>query len=282
MLATDTNVLMQRSRFVYDNLTRPDGHPSGVVYGTIRSVISLLRRFEPDYFIPAFDVGKSKFRTDISSDYKANRGEKQPYLVSQFAATRGILEALGFPAYYEQNVEADDLLAKLAIHHSKNKHVTICTQDHDIFQLASSNVTIFRPRLGARKEQFVTGDSFSIDAGLPPNRVPEIWAITGDGGDNIPGIPRIGWKTAQKMVLKHGSLQHAIANEPKLHPYADQCMTNYKLIHLDGTVATKEPEFKRLSDIKRDMYGNEDVMEFFEQWGLQSFLNQYADGTLFD
>lgn len=280
VFATDTNILLQRSRFSYSDLSRPDGHPSGALYGTLKSIFALAKRFEPDYFIPVFDVGKSKFRTSISSSYKGNRGEKEHALISQFAATRGILELMGFPVYYERGVEADDLLAKLAIHHCKNKDLTILTQDHDICQLASNDVTIFRPKLGARGEQFITGMSFSTDIGIEASRAPEIWAITGDSGDNIPGIPRIGWKTAQKMVLNNGSLWHALANEKKLQPHYDQCITNYSLIKLDGTVASEEPVFKKLSQVREEMYDKEDVSEFFEQWGMNRFLIDYNNRVL--
>ena len=281
VFATDTNILMQRARFVYKDLHRPDGHASGVVYGTLLSISKLLKRFNPDIYVPVFDVGKSDFRQKLDDDYKGNRGNKDTSLVNQFSAVRLFLDAIGMNVYYEQNVEADDLLAKLALHHCKTRKLIICTQDHDMFQLVRPNVSVFRPKMGKRSEQLFEYDEYKVDLGFEPSKIADVMAITGDGGDNVPGVKGYGWAKASKAIKMYGSVQGAIANDPKLMQYSEQCLLSKQLVTLDGKVATKAPVLKKYSEVLETIYDNEDAMDFLYVWGLKSMLRQYEKRTLF-
>lgn len=281
VLATDTNILMQKAHYTHADLKRPDGYPSGIIYGTIMSLSHIIKRLKPDYFLPVFDVGKSSHRKKISGDYKGNRKSKDEPMINQFEAVRILLEIMGFNPYYEYGVEADDLLASLAINHSKDKHIVICTQDHDMFQLISENVSIYRQRLGRREENMLTIENAKFEFGIEPHRLAEVWAISGDGGDNVKGVPGYGPKKSLKAILDHGTLQNAIVNDPKIRVHAKTALNSFDLVKLDGTIATKEPILVPLEDQLERVYGNEEVMEFFDSWDMQNLLSQYCERTLF-
>lgn len=281
VLATDTNIFMQRAHYVHEDLKRPDGYPSGIVYGTIVSLSQMIKRLKPDYFLPVFDVGKSNHRKQISGDYKGNRQRKDEPMINQFDAVRILLDIMGFNPYYEPGVEADDLLAKLAIHHSEDKQIVIATQDHDMFQLISDRVSVYRPALGKRAESLLTIKNARLEFGIEPNRLAEVWAISGDGGDNVKGVPGYGPKKSLKAILDHGTLQNAIINDPKIRPHAQTALQSYQLVKLDGSVAKKEPILIPLDKLLDEVYDNDEVMEFFDLWGMKTLMKEYGDRTLF-
>ena len=281
VLATDTNIFMQRAHYVHEDLRRPDGYPSGIVYGTIVSLSQMIKRLKPDYFLPVFDVGKSSHRKQISGDYKGNRQRKDEPMINQFDAVRILLEIMGFSPYYEAGVEADDLLARLAIHHSSDKRIVIATQDHDMFQLISDRVSVYRPALGRRAESLLTIKNARLEFGIEPSRLAEVWAISGDGGDNVKGVPGYGPKKSLKAILDHGTLQNAIINDPKIRPHAQTALQSYQLIKLDGSVAKKEPILIPLDKLLDEVYDNDEVMEFFDLWGMKTLMKEYGDRTLF-
>lgn len=282
ILATDTNIFMQRAHYVHEDLKRPDGYPSGIVYGTILSLSQLIKRLKPDYFLPVFDVGKSSHRKQISGDYKGNRERKGETMINQFDAVRILLETMGFSPYYEVGVEADDLLANLAINHSdEDNHLVICTQDHDMFQLISDNVSVYRPALGKRDESLLTIKNARLELGIEPSRLAQVWAISGDGGDNVKGVPGYGPKKSLKAILDHGTLHNAIVQDPKIRAHATTALQSYELIRLDGNIATKEPILIPLDKLLDEVYGNDEVMDFFELWGMKTLMEEYGDRTLF-
>lgn len=281
VFATDTNVLLQRSRFSYRELKRPDGHPSGAVYGTIRSIDNYLKRFKPDIYVPVFDVGKSKLRKGIDGGYKANREKKDPTVLSQFTAVRGLLELMGMRPYFEDGVEADDLVAKLVVDYTPEYGVMFCTQDHDLRQLVRPHAVMFKPQLQSRPDSFIKYDEFKEELGIEPSQLPDVWAIMGDPGDNITGLRGWGFKKSLEAIRTYGSLEAAIGNDPRLTPHAATLLVNKTMIALDGKVAIKKPDMRPFSEVRESMYGNEEVMDFFEQWGMKTFQAQYAEGELF-
>jgi len=219
------------------------------VYGTLNTVISMVRRFDPSHILVAFDYGRSSKRTAIDPQYKANRikdKDKQEPIEEgvdefrlQFEMVLAVFSMLGIPFLRVKNVEADDIIAKAVTEFSASfEEVIIVSADHDIRQLIRDNVRVVKPSLKQSKD--IDEEIFDVQAireewGVDPWRLPEIWALMGDKGDNVPGIPGIGPKKATKLIAEHGDLDTVLRQaDPKIQDHLDIVRRAYSLIQLDG------------------------------------------------
>lgn len=264
LLIVDGNNLVHRSYHatLAANLRDGKGNPTGAIYGTVKAFLGLLRELEPTHCVWFFDEGESQLRTRLLPTYKGHRKfaatgtEARPDrddLNRQFGEIRRFFDAVGVANHSQDGVEADDLIARAVLTERWPDDVgttVIASSDHDLFQLVTGepSVSVFRP--GEREKTSVVGlgarsggsgrlygvPDVITKYGLPPYRLPEAWALMGDRGDNIEGIPGVGIKTAVKWIDKHGSLSRALAFEPKCEGYERLCGTNLKMIELDGTV----------------------------------------------
>ena len=276
VMAIDSNNFMMRANYAYKELS-VDNQPSGMVYGYIKLVQQYVNKYKPDYFIPLFDNGRSKYRTSIDANYKGNRGDKDEAMVVQMKACREFMRLAGWTPYMEQNTEADDLAAKVAKDCSKDNFVMLVSADHDWQQLVREcSVIHIKPGIRGNSDKIITHDKLQEDWGFPPERWPELAAIMGDGGDNVIGLKGYGWKKSMKLIAKYGDLWTACTKEPVLIDNASQILKNYELTKLDGTVPTKPVplEQNRTSDVEPKAYDNDELLDFCDRWHLASIRKQ--------
>ena len=279
LLAFDGNYVIMRSHNAYQGLNAPDGRPSGALYGYISSYRRFLSKYRPKYLVPLFDHGRSSYRTSIDASYKCNRGPKPPELLEQMRACREFVSLLGGTPYEEPNVEADDLAAKVAKDCHSDYSVLLLSADHDWQQLVGDGVTFLRPRGHGDGEDVIDYAKAEDRLGWPPDRWAEVAAIMGDPGDDVIGLRGYGWKRALKAVSEHGDLWSAVEEDPKLRPHAARILMNYDLTKLTGDVPTipvpvEQNRVKRLDGSKR----NSALLEFFDSWGMKSFIEAVRDG----
>jgi DNA polymerase-1 len=227
-----------------------DGIATWGVYGFLNTLTAMTRRYQPSHVLIAFDKGKSKKRLELYPQYKANRdksskerieksrltGEIDEFL-PQLRLTFEFLEAMGVPYLRIDSVEADDIIAKASIEFRELfEKVVIISADHDIRQLIRSNVIVVKPSLSQGrdvKEEVFTIEKTISEWGVEPWRLPEIWALMGDRGDNIPGVPGIGPVKAKKLIQTFGTLKEALQSE-KVSEYEPTVLRAFELINLDG------------------------------------------------
>jgi DNA polymerase-1 len=265
----------------YDTLKTSDGRETGALYGGINTFFSYVSEYQPTHVLWTFDHGRSSYRTEIRSNYKANRGPKDYDLSPQFTAFDRFLSLIDVRHYREQNVEADDLMAAAAIKWQEEMPVVIVSADHDIRQLVSKRVRVVKPSMGLSKnsaEKVFDWNSTLEYYGLLPEQLPELWALTGDGGDNIDGIRGIGPKTAAKMLAEWGDLESVLLHHPKVQGYEQQVRENYRMIRLDGKCA----EFNvRLEDCLFDPnLDDPELTSFFEEFEMKSLVEKQQKGLL--
>lgn len=261
LLIVDGNNLVARSHFamVGANLQDRQGRATGALYGTIKSFLGYLRELRPTHCVWMFDDGQSAMRTALLPEYKGHRKysgtvatDPKAGLPAQFDALRDFFDVIGVKHWSQRGIEADDLIARAVRWNKWPERVdetVILSGDHDMLQLVSfcPSIKVHRPGdraaaaggavgLGGRKKELVLYGVNEVTAkyGLPPHRLAEMWALTGDSGDNIKGIPGVGPKTAAKWMHKHTALSVVLANEPKCEGYRRLCATNLELIELDG------------------------------------------------
>jgi DNA polymerase-1 len=190
-------------------------------------------------------------------------------LKPQFGYFQEFLEILGIAWTREPGVEADDYIATLC--KTATEPVIVLSADHDLLQLVSDTVTVLRPSQGRTPEVMYTPEAVMAKYGLPPDKLAQMWAIMGDTGDGIIGIPKVGPVTATKMILKYGTLSDTLANEEKCNGYERIVRDNYRMIVLDGSVA-KLPDGLNLSF---DPGYPSELRRYFERFELNSLIRRF-------
>lgn len=198
-------------------LTRLDGTPVGAVYGfctMLQKVIDDAKKdAENELIAVIFDAARQTFRQDIYADYKAHRPDPPADLVPQFALVREACRAFGLPSVELEGYEADDLIASYAkAGRAAGYAVTIVSSDKDLMQLVTSHISLFDPM----KNKAIGCTEVEEKFGVPPEKVVDVQALTGDSTDNVPGVPGIGIKTAAELIRTYGSLEALLEAAPTI------------------------------------------------------------------
>jgi DNA polymerase-1 len=195
------------------NMSAADGTPTNAVYGFTQMLIKLIKDEKPSHLIPVFDVSRKSFRTEIYSEYKANRPDAPPDLIPQMALIREVVRAFNLPAVELQNYEADDLIGTLARQLVESGHsVRIVTSDKDLMQLVSDDVCL----VDTWKNKVIRKEQVFERFGVEPERVIEVLGLAGDHSDNVPGVPGVGEKTAIGLIQEFGDIEGVLANIDKV------------------------------------------------------------------
>ncbi len=205
--------------FVRNPLINSKGENTGAVFGFFRTLLQLVRKYNPDYIAAVFDSPEETARHREYAGYKAHREEMPDDMVSQLPRIFDLVEAYGVPVIARPGYEADDILATLAREaDSKGMDVRIVTGDKDFFQLLSKSIHIIRPGKGTFLEDEIGPEFLRKRFGLGPGQIVDLMALMGDSSDNIPGVRGIGEKTALKLLQEYGSLDGILENLDTVEP----------------------------------------------------------------
>jgi DNA polymerase-1 len=208
LVLVDGSSYLFRAFHALPALTTSNGHPTGA----IRGVIAMLKRLSKDYagspIAVVFDAKGDTFRNELYAQYKANRPPMPEDLRVQIAPIHEIIRAMGIPLLIIDGVEADDVIGTLATEAThKQRDVVISASDKDLAQLVSDHVTLVDTMTDTRLDR----EGVIAKFGVPPERIVDYLALMGDASDNIPGVPKVGPKTAAKWLVEYGSLDGVIA-----------------------------------------------------------------------
>ena len=209
LLLVDGSSYLFRAFHALPDLRTLDGFPTGAV----RGVIGMLRKLQNDYegspVAVVFDSKGKTFRDDLYPEYKANRAKMADDLRVQIEPIFEIVKAMGLPLIVEPGVEADDVIGTLASQATTASRATvISTGDKDMAQLVSPSVTL----VDTMNDRTLDRDGVLDKYGVPPELIIDYLALMGDSIDNIPGVPKVGPKTAAKWLNQWGSLDDVMAN----------------------------------------------------------------------
>lgn len=222
-------------------LTNSKGIPTGALYGVSTMIRKLLNEEKPDYFAIIFDTKAKNFRHELFPEYKANRTVMPDELGVQIAPLFEIIRAMGLPLIAIEGFEADDVIATLAhIASMQNLPTLISTGDKDLAQLVDNQVTLVNTMTGTRLDEKNVIAKF----GVRPNQIIDYLSLIGDSVDNIPGIPKVGPKTAAKWLEEYGTLENIVNQAHDIKGKVGE----YFREHLD-----KLPLYQQLVTVKRDI-----------------------------
>ena len=223
-------------------LTTSSNIPVGAVYGFINMLAKLIEDNDCEMLAIALDSGKKTFRSDFYPQYKANRDEPDEALKIQFPIIREAIEAFGVKAVEVPGFEADDIIAtytRIAL--NKNFKVKIISSDKDLIQLMQNNVEIFDPL----KKKYITPSLVLEKYGIKYSQMTDYLSLIGDASDNIPGVKKVGPKTAIKLLNQFETLENIYSNleiiEPTrikslLEDSKNEAFLSKKLVTLDENV----------------------------------------------
>ena len=204
LVLVDGSSYLYRAFHAMPNLTNSRGEHTGAVYGVANMLRRLLDDYDPQYIAVVFDAPGKTFREEIYSEYKANRPPMPGDLAAQIAPLHAVVRAMGLPLLMVDGVEADDVIATLAgLAHAHGLDTVISTGDKDLAQLVGDDVTLIDTMTGTVFDRAAVIGKF----GVPPERIADYLALVGDPVDNIPGVPKVGRKTAAQWLQQYGSLE---------------------------------------------------------------------------
>lgn len=280
-------------------LSAPDGSGTWGPFGAFTTVSSIIRKHQPTHVLIAFDKGKSTKRLAIDPEYKANRNRSQnkvrpidTIFDHEYKPQLEIFFELclrnGIPYTRVDGVEADDIIADTALRLSPVfDKIIIVSSDHDLQQLIRDNIIVIKPKISSRniEEEIVTAESVKAEWGVIPERLPEIWSLSGDSGDNIKGVYGIGPKKAMKLISDYVNLEGVLSSEEsKMQEHEEIIRKAFSLIKLDIDESIPRP---LLGDLQFNPVkpGDDDarsLVELFDELGFRQIKDHWNKGFLWE
>ncbi len=262
-------------------LTTAKGIPTGAMYGVINMLRKLIKEEKPDLLAVIFDTKSKNFRHRLYPDYKANRAEMADDLSVQIAPLHETIKAMGVPLIAIEGIEADDVLATFAHMASQASMETlISTGDKDLAQLVDEHITLVNTMTGSLLNSQRVVEKF----GVSPNQIVDYLTLVGDTVDNVPGVPKVGPKTAAKWLQEYGSLDNLMANAHKitgkigenLRATAEWLPTAKKLVTVDRNIDLPI----KLEELVLTPPQQETLKKIFEEMEFKSWLKELETSSI--
>jgi DNA polymerase-1 len=213
LILVDGSSFLFRAYHAIPPLTNPQGEPTNAIYGVSNMLRKLIADYQSEYVTVVFDAPGKTFRNDLYEQYKAHRPPMPDDLRVQIEPLHQLIRAMGLPLIMEPGVEADDVLGALAQHAAgQGFSVIISTGDKDMAQLVTGLITLENTMTNSRMDIQGVIDKF----GVKPEQIIDYLALMGDSSDNIPGVPKVGPKTAAKWLEQFQTLENLIAHADQI------------------------------------------------------------------
>lgn len=214
LILIDGNAILHKAYHGLPPFKTKEGELVNAVYGFASVVLNLLNDQDPDYMAATFDVKGGTFRHEQNEDYKATRKKAPDELYGQLPRIKEVLQAFQMPIYESPGFEADDLLGTLAALAEERGEIEtyIVTGDLDTLQLVAPRTRVLAMHQGFSRPIVFDREAVIAKYGLTPEQIVDMKGLQGDASDNIKGVPGVGKKTAQDLLLKFGSVEGVYQN----------------------------------------------------------------------
>ena len=280
LVLVDGSYYLFRAYHAMPPLNNASGEPTGAIFGVINMIKKHLTEGGPDYFAVIFDAKGKTFRNDLYKDYKANRPAMPDDLAVQIKPLHDLIRALGIPLLVIDGVEADDVIATLAKQAAQRKIKTIVsTGDKDLAQIVNSRIHL----LNTMNQVYLDIDGVEKKFGVPPERIIDYLTLVGDSVDNVPGVPKVGPKTAVKWLNEYKTLDQIINSADQIKGKVGENLREF---------LPKIPLTKKLVTLRYDVeldLNPEDLVicepdkaalkEIYTYWNFTTWLKQLNENT---
>jgi len=287
VLLVDGSSYLYRAYHALPDLRAPDGAPTGAVHGFIAMMKWLRERWPAEHAACVFDAKGPTFRDAWYPEYKANRQPMPEPLAQQIAPIHEVVRLLGWPVLEVPGIEADDAIGTLARVAAASGHrVIISTGDKDLTQLVTPDVTLMNTM--ARPPEVLDAAAVRAKFGVPPERIVDYLTLVGDSVDNVPGVDKVGPKTAVKWLAEHGSLDAIVvaadgikgAVGDNLRRALPWLPTGRKLVTVvtDCDLSGQVPGWPGLDALALREVDKPALLAFYQRYGFRSFRRELEEG----
>ncbi len=281
LLLVDGSSYLYRAFHAMPDLRNSQNEPTGAIQGVLNMLRRLHKDYPSDYSACVFDAKGKTFRDDIYPEYKANRASMPDELRAQIEPLHEAIKAMGWPLIMESGVEADDVIGALAKQAEREGvRVIISTGDKDISQLVNEHITVVNTMRDAFRRVDDVLDIAGVEKkfGIPPRLIIDYLVLIGDTSDNVPGVEKVGPKTAVKWLQEYGSLDNIVANADKIGGVVGENLrkalpwlpTARELITIRCDVGIQE----HLSDLAPQSMNKAKLAELFERFEFKSWRRE--------
>ncbi len=254
------------------------GQPTGTIYGVINMIRRLLKDYEPQHIVIIFDAKGKTFRNDMYPDYKANRPPMPDDLRQQIAPIREIIRAMGLPLLCVGGVEADDVIGTLAVEATAKKiDSLISTGDKDMAQLVNDHVSLINTMNDSYSDAEAVKEKFAV----MPAQIIDYLTLVGDTADNIPGVPKVGPKTAAKWLNQYGDLEQLLAHADEIKGKVGESLRNsldqIPLSRQLVTIKCDVPLGVSVESLQRSEPEREKLQQLYSDYEFKSWLAELQE-----
>ncbi|VAW72614.1 DNA polymerase I, partial [hydrothermal vent metagenome] len=278
-IMVDGSSYLYRAFHALPPLTSSKGQDTGAIYGVVNMLRKLLDSYQSDRVAVVFDAKGKTFRDDLYEAYKANRPSMPPELSSQIEPLLAIVRAMGLPLLQVPGVEADDVIGTLAKKATAaGWHTVISTGDKDLAQLVNPQVTLINTMNDTILDEARVPEKF----GVRPDQIIDYLALVGDTSDNIPGVPKVGPKTAAKWLATYGTLDNLVAHADEIKGKVGESLRDsLDQLSLSKQLATIHCHVDldvNLDDMSVAPADTEALRRLFEELEFRTWLRQLDGG----
>ena len=280
LVLIDGSSYLYRAFHALPPLSNSQGEPTGALHGVLTMILKLLRDEQPSHVAVVFDAPGKTFRDDIYAEYKATRPPMPDDLRAQVQPILEAVEAMGLPLLQVPGVEADDVIGTLCARaEKKGLQVLVSTGDKDLAQLVTDKVTLINTMNDARTDR----DGVKAKFDVWPEQIIDYLALVGDSSDNIPGVPKVGPKTAAKWLNEYETAEGIIGHGEEIKgKIGESLRDNVDALRLSQTLAAIKTDVDLDVDIDDLNQGDGDIdalRKLYSRFELRSLLRQLDDGT---
>ena len=279
IVLVDGSSYLYRAYHALPKLTSSRGEPTGAIHGVLNMISKLMVEEDTEHFVVVFDAPGKTFRDDLYPEYKANRDAMPDDLREQIQPLLDTIPAMGLPLLRIEGVEADDVIGTLSRQAAEaGMDVLVSTGDKDMTQLVNDRVTIVNTMTGAVLDRDGVKEKFDVF----PEQIIDWLALVGDSSDNIPGVPKVGAKTAAKWLNEYGSADSIVENAEAIKGKVGESLRdNLEQLSLSRKLATIRQDVEldhEPAALQRAAPDNDALREIFTRLELRRMLSQ-LDGT---
>jgi DNA polymerase-1 len=283
LLLVDGSSYLYRAFHALPDLRGPDGVPTGAIHGVVAMMKRLREQFSAEHAVCVFDAKGRTFRDDLYAEYKAQRSPMPDALREQIAPIHEVVKLLGWPVLEVPGIEADDAIGTLARVAAEAGHaVIVSTGDKDLAQLVNADVTL----INTMSNEKLDPPGVMAKFGVPPERIIDYLSLMGDTVDNVPGVEKVGPKTAAKWIAEYGSLDGVMSAAEQIKGVAgenlrkalDWLPTGRALVtvKLDCDLAEHISDWPSLDSLALREVDQAGLKDFYTRFGFKTWLKELS------
>ncbi len=278
LVLVDGSSYLFRAYHGLPKLESPTRHPTGAIYGVLNMLRKLIRDEQPDRVAVVFDAKGKTFRNDIYPEYKANRPPMPDELRVQIEPLHEIIKKQGLPLISIEGVEADDVIGTMSRQATEQGYeVLISTGDKDMAQLVNENVRLINTMNNHFMDEAAVVEKFQVRA----DQIIDYLALMGDSSDNIPGVPKVGPKTAAKWIDEYGGLKGVMDNadeiKGKVGEYLRESLGFLPMSYELATIKLDCDTGISIDDLEQSEADQAALTDYYREYGFTRWYDEVGD-----